>query len=61
MGPEVEYLSMSGPISDGEYLMSIIWIGHSIFPARTLLKQQDVQLILLELTWFSRNAREAVV
>lgn len=31
---------MSGPTSDGEYLMSIMWTGHSIFPDGTLLKQQ---------------------
>ncbi|KAF5923588.1 hypothetical protein HPG69_010983 [Diceros bicornis minor] len=41
-----EYLSL--PISDGEYLMSIMWTDHSISPEGTLLKQQDVQLILLE-------------
>lgn len=33
---------MSGPTSDGEYLMSIMWIGHSIFPVGTLLKQQGI-------------------
>lgn len=36
---------MSGPISDGEYLMSTMWISHSIFPARTLLKQQGIVVL----------------
>lgn len=40
-----EYLSMSGPISDGEYLMSIMWTRHSIFPEETLLKQQGIILL----------------
>ena len=58
--PEAESLSMSGPISGGEYLMSITWTGLSTCLERTLSKQQGVPPTSLAPVW-SVSVREAAV